>query len=63
MMFGMEITFMKISLMKFKIFLFWLLLVIGWNYRVPDATPLMDVIMAVIFSFISMLSNSILNED
>ena len=48
--------------MNFKIFLFWLLLVIGWNFRVPDATPLMDVIMAVIFSLISILSNSILNE-
>ena len=49
--------------MNYKIFLFWLLLVIGWNYRVPDATPLMDVIMAVIFSFISILANSILNEE
>ncbi len=49
--------------MKYKIFLFWLFLVIMWNYRVPHASPLMDVIMAVVLSFISMLANSILDEE
>ena len=49
--------------MKIEIFLFWLMLVIGWNYRVPNATPFMDVIMAIIFSLISMLATSILNEE
>ena len=49
--------------MQFKIFLFWLFLVIMWNFGVPNATPLLDVIMAVILSIISMLANSIINEE
>ena len=48
--------------MNYKVFLFWLFLVVMWNYRVPYATPLMDVIMAIILSFISMLANSILDD-
>ena len=48
--------------MNYKVFLFWLFLVIMWNFKVPNATPLMDVIMAIVLSFISMLANSILND-
>ena len=48
--------------MKFKIFLFWLFLVIMWNFGVPNATPLWDVIMAIVLSIISMLANSIMDE-
>ena len=48
--------------MSYKVFLLWLFLVIIWNYGVPHATPLMDVIMAIIFSCISFLATSILNE-
>ena len=48
--------------MKIKIFLFWLFLVIMWNFGVPNATPLWDVIMAIILSIISMLANSIMDE-
>ena len=49
--------------MKIKIFLFWLFLVIMWNFGVPYATPLWDVLMAIILSMISMLANSIMNEE
>ena len=49
--------------MKINIFLFWLFLVIMWNFGVPHATPLWDVIMAVILSIISILANSIMNEE
>ena len=32
--------------------LVWLILVILWNYGFPDATPLQDVIVAVILSLL-----------
>ena len=48
--------------MNYKVFLFWLFLVIMWNYRVPHAEPLWDVIMAVVLCFISILANSILDD-
>jgi len=34
-----------------------------WNFGAPHATPLWDVIMAIILSIISMLANSIMNEE
>tara|TARA_B100001758_G_C18014561_1_gene404822 strand:+ start:121 stop:258 length:138 start_codon:yes stop_codon:yes gene_type:complete len=37
------------------VFFIWLFGVIAWNYGVPGATPLQDVILAVILSFISIL--------
>tara|TARA_Y100001970_G_C14001432_1_gene733607 strand:+ start:713 stop:862 length:150 start_codon:yes stop_codon:yes gene_type:complete len=48
--------------MNYKVFLFWLFLVIMWNFRVPYASPLLDVVMAVILSFIGILANSILDD-
>ena len=33
-----------------KIFLIWLLLVIVWNFGVPGAAPIYDVIVAVVLS-------------
>ena len=36
-----------------KVYLIWLILVILWNYGVPMATPLEDVIVAVLLSFFS----------
>ena len=48
--------------MNYKVFLFWLFLVIMWNFKVPYATPLMDVVMAIVLSFISMLADSILHD-
>ena len=38
-----------------KIYLIWLTGVIIWNYGVPKATPLEDVLVAIILSIISML--------
>ena len=48
--------------MNLKIFLFWLFFVVIWNFGVPNATPLWDVIMAIIFSMISILADFIMNE-
>jgi len=36
-----------------KIFLLWLVLVIAWNFAVPGARPIYDVIAAVILSLFS----------
>jgi len=35
------------------VYLFWLLMVILWNYNVPNATPIEDVVMAVIIGFVA----------
>jgi len=43
---------------KQKIFLLWLVLVCLWNFGVPAAPPLYDVIVAVILSFFSTWLNS-----
>ena len=37
------------------IYIIWLVGVIIWNYGVPQATPLEDVLVAIILSLISML--------
>jgi len=37
-----------------KIYIIWLISVILWNYGVPNATPIEDVIVAIILSFLSM---------
>tara|TARA_B100001769_G_C21809597_1_gene440497 strand:- start:384 stop:524 length:141 start_codon:yes stop_codon:yes gene_type:complete len=36
-----------------NIFLMWLAMVIAWNFGYPQASPLEDVIMAVILSLLS----------
>tara|TARA_B100000767_G_scaffold218967_1_gene206960 strand:- start:52 stop:189 length:138 start_codon:yes stop_codon:yes gene_type:complete len=36
-----------------KIYLIWLIGVIAWNFNVPEATPIEDVIVAIILSFLS----------
>ena len=36
-----------------KIYIIWLLGVIAWNFLVPDAAPIEDVIVAVFLSLIS----------
>tara|TARA_B100000749_G_C18044796_1_gene308859 strand:- start:338 stop:478 length:141 start_codon:yes stop_codon:yes gene_type:complete len=36
-----------------KIYLIWLVGVIAWNYGVPQATPLEDVLVAITLSFLS----------
>ena len=34
-------------------YLFWLLMVILWNFGVPSAAPIEDVIMAVLIGFVT----------
>ena len=36
-----------------KVYIIWLLGVIVWNFLVPGATPIEDVIVAVLLSFLS----------
>ena len=36
-----------------KIYFIWLVGVIVWNYGVPQATPLEDVLVAITLSFLS----------
>jgi len=36
-----------------KVYITWLLGVIAWNYLVPNAAPIEDVIVAVLLSFLS----------
>ena len=43
-----------------KIYIIWLAGVILWNYGVPQATPLEDVLIAIILSFVSMFLNKYL---
>tara|TARA_B100001123_G_C14775971_1_gene814627 strand:+ start:132 stop:284 length:153 start_codon:yes stop_codon:yes gene_type:complete len=40
-----------------KIFFLWLLLVVLWNYKFPEAKPIYDVLAAVGLSFFSTLLN------
>ena len=37
-----------------NIYIIWLIGVIIWNFGVPDASPLEDVLVAVALSFLSM---------
>ena len=39
--------------MNHKIFSVWLLLVVLWNFGVPKALPIYDVLVAVVLSFFS----------
>ena len=36
-----------------KVYLIWLIGVIAWNFGVPDAKPLEDVLVAIILSLLS----------
>jgi len=36
-----------------KVYIIWLLGVTAWNFLVPDATPIEDVIVAVFLSFLN----------
>ena len=37
-----------------KVYIIWLIGVILWNFGVPNATPIEDVIVAIILSILSM---------
>ena len=36
-----------------KIYIIWLIAVIIWNFGFPNATPIEDVIIAILLSFLS----------
>jgi hypothetical protein len=36
-----------------KIYLIWLIGVIAWNFGIPDAKPIEDVVVAIFLSFLS----------
>ena len=40
-------------LKKNKIYFIWLIGVITWNYGFPQATPFLDVLAAIVLSFLS----------
>ena len=37
-----------------KVYIIWLIGVITWNFGVPTASPIEDVIVAILLSFLSM---------
>ena len=37
-----------------KVYIVWLIGVIIWNFVVPDAAPIEDVMVAILLSFLSM---------
>ena len=37
-----------------KVYIIWLIGVILWNFGIPNATPIEDVIVAIILSILSM---------
>ena len=41
----------------------WLILVILWNYSFPKATPLQDVLVAVILSILFMIIEKLQSRD
>ena len=43
--------------------LVWLVLVIIWNYGFPKATPLQDVLVAVILSVLFIIINKLQSRD
>ncbi len=38
-----------------KIYIIWLIGVIIWNFGYPEASPLLDVIVAILLSFLSLV--------
>ena len=43
-----------------KIYLIWLIGVITWNFTVPGAAPIEDVLVAILLSFLSIWLKKIL---
>ena len=50
-------------MLKKIIWFAWLILVILWNYGFPDATPLQDVLVAVILSVLFIIIQRLLLRD
>ena len=36
-----------------KVYIIWLIVVIAWNFGVPSATPIEDVMVAMLLSYLS----------
>jgi len=43
-----------------KIYLIWLIGVITWNFAVPNAAPIEDVVIAILLSFLSIALKKII---
>jgi hypothetical protein len=43
-----------------KIYLIWLIGVITWNFAVPHAAPIEDVVVAILLSFLSIALKKII---
>jgi|TARA_R100001509_G_scaffold139875_1_gene94479 hypothetical protein len=39
--------------MNYKVYFIWVFLVVLWNFGVPKALPIFDVLIAIILSFFS----------
>ena len=52
----------KLMMRKINWFV-WLVLVILWNYGLPNATPIQDVLVAVILSILFIIINKLLSRD
>ena len=50
-------------MIKKVIWVAWLILVILWNYGFPDATPLQDVLVAVILSVLFIIIGKLQSRD
>ena len=37
-----------------KVYIIWLIGVIAWNFTIPDAAPIEDVVVAILLSLLSM---------
>ena len=46
-----------------KIYLIWLFGVSAWNFGVPNATPVEDVIVAIVLSFLTIVLKKLLNNS
>ena len=55
-------TDVKLMIKKLN-WLIWLVLVILWNYGYPNATPLQDVLVAVILSVLFIIINKFQSRD
>ena len=45
-----------------KIYLVWIISVIVWNFAVPNATPIEDVVVAILLSFLNIGLKKLLNN-
>ena len=42
--------------------IFWLILVVIWNYGYPEASPFLDVLIAVLLSFLNLILIKIIKK-